>query len=126
MCCDRKEIECKMWTGNTQFTMPSEKDTRSQSKPNQVEVRILFCPFPAFSKFRASHRDFFLFCIKWYIKSSFFRRSFDYVCMPKPYNKLYLNSLKSSSYKKVFYSRSKILKMQLTSEIFEDFIRLLV
>ena len=87
MWCDRKEIECKMWMGSKQFMIPSQ---RMQFKPNWVEAGILFCPFRAFSKFcsshrdekrdfRASHRDFrasfrdefFLFRVKWCMKSSF-------------------------------------------------------
>ena len=52
MCYDRKEIECKMLTGSTQFMMPLAKDVRSQFKPNRVEARTLFCPFRAFPKLR--------------------------------------------------------------------------
>ena len=41
-------------------------------------------------------------------------------------NKQNLNFLKSTFYKIVFHSRSKIMKMLLTSENFEDFLRHLV
>ena len=49
---------------------------------------------------------------------------FVYQCLS---NKQNLNYLKSSFYRKAFYSRSKIMKMLLlTSEKFEDFLMLLV
>ena len=70
MCCDRKEIECKMWTGSTQFMISLAKDASSQFKQNLEEARISFCLFRAFPKFRSYHRDFSLFGVKWYISSA--------------------------------------------------------
>ena len=72
-----------MWKVIPQVMMPIAKDARSQFKQNRVEARICFCPFCAFPKFRASHRDFFLSGVKWYINQTFFD-SFDQVCIPKP------------------------------------------
>ena len=43
-----------MWTGITQFMIPIAK---SQFKPNRVKAKICFCPFRAFPKFCAAHRD---------------------------------------------------------------------
>ena len=75
MSCDRKEIECRsgQQCSSTQFMMHLAEDASPQFKLNSVEPEawILFCLFCAFPNFRASHHDFFLFGVKWYIKSYF-------------------------------------------------------
>ena len=76
-CCDRKQIESKMWWVARNSWCPSllglAEDANSQFKKNRVEARILFYPVRTFPNCRALHRDFFFFDVKWYIKPSFLR-----------------------------------------------------
>ena len=101
---------------------------RMQSKPNRAETRICFMvahfQFRTFPKIRTSLCNFFQFSVKWCKKS----------CSPRFYwlslytKALWTNKLWISypTYRQIFYSRLTIIKMLLTSENFQDFLRYLV
>ena len=99
--------------------LQSPNSNRTVWRPEILLVRL------AHFQIWASHREFF-FSFQWYIKSNFLRFFWLSMYSKALQTKKIWISWRASPIQMFFYLRSKIMKMLLTSENFEDSLRPLV